>query len=368
MTSAAPAPAVNVFVVGTRAQLIKLAPVIVACEARGLSVLLLLSGQHKETMQDLVLEFGIRSPQEAAVEVGEHSTVLALLGWIPRAYAGLSGRLKALKRQHGKVNVVAHGDTMSTVLSALAARRRGIPVFHVESGLTSGKLFDPFPEELSRRIVFHLTDVALCPSAAATKLMRRYRCRAVDTGGNTIEDAVLLALRDRSASPYNGDRPYLVASLHRFQNIFDAHRLAFLVALLEQLAVRYRIHFVLHPATRKRLEAGGYLARLGATEGIVLTPRLGYRDFLVLAAGATCVLTDGGSNQEELAVLGVPTVVMRKHTERADGLGASAVMEGEVAGGIADYMQRGAFIALRRPPVLRTAMGPSERVAEELAR
>jgi UDP-N-acetylglucosamine 2-epimerase (non-hydrolysing) len=257
---------------------------------------------------------------------------------------------------------------MSTVLGALAARRRGIPVFHVESGLTSGKLFDPFPEELSRRIVFRLTDVALCPSASAAALMARYSCRSVDTGGNTIEDAVLLALRDRTSPSSDGGRPYLVASLHRFQNIFDSQRFSSLIDLLEQLAKHFRIHFVLHPATRKRLQAGGHLARLEAASGVSLTPRLGYRDFLTLAAGAACVLTDGGSNQEELAVLGVPTIIMRKHTERADGIGANAIMEGDVPGELADYLRDGGYQALRRAPTLRTAMGPSERVAEELAR
>src|SRR5688572_23603082 len=102
----ADAGSLSVFVVGTRAQLIKVAPVIVCCEQAGQEVLLLLTGQHKETMQDLVAEFGIRARQELAVAVSERSTVLSLLRWIPGALFGLARRLKALARQHPGLNVV----------------------------------------------------------------------------------------------------------------------------------------------------------------------------------------------------------------------------------------------------------------------
>jgi UDP-N-acetylglucosamine 2-epimerase (non-hydrolysing) len=359
----------SVFVVGTRAQLIKVAPVIVCCESAGQDVLLLLSGQHKETMQDLVAEFGIRSRQETAVTVSERSTVWSLLQWAPTAYCGLRRRLRELRKQYLEVNVVVHGDTLSTVLGALAAKSAGVKVCHLESGLSSGKLLDPFPEELTRRIVFRIADVALCPDTMTADYMRhRYRCQVVDTAGNTIVDAVMMAARQDSWMPGGADsRPYLVVSLHRFQNIFDSKRLHFLAHLIEVLAARYRIHFVLHPATRKRLESEGLLSRLSSTPNVNLSPRLGYQEFLRLASGAACVLTDGGSNQEELAVLGVPTVIMRRHTERLDGLGQNAIMEEGLGRGIVDYLLEGRFEALRRRSLVGNRFGPSQTVASFLA-
>lgn len=360
----------SIFVIGTRAQLIKVAPVIVACEQRALPVRLLMTGQHKDTMQDLIEEFGIKSPQEVAVEASERATIVSLLAWIPRALNALMQKLRPLQDARPASRVLVHGDTLSAVLGAIAARRCGIQVLHLESGLTSHRLFDPFPEELARRIVFRLADVALCPSAESAEHMRRsgYRCAVVDTGENTIVDSVMLATRRNAGSnTMAAPAPYLVASLHRFQNIFDRKRLDFLVSLLGEVSQRYPVHFVLHPATRKRLEAQGLTSSLGGYPNIHLLPRLGYAEFLRLAANAACVLTDGGSNQEELAVLGVPTIVMRQATERSDGLGANAIMESDVGLGLAAYIVYGEFERLRRTSRVRGTMGPSAIVAELLA-
>lgn len=356
----------QVFVIGTRAQLIKVAPVVVACESKGLQCTLLMTGQHHETMQDLIGEFGITSPQVPALPASEHATVHSLLRWLPAAYRGVSSQLAGIGSAGCSVDVLVHGDTLSTLVGAFAARRSGARVVHLESGLSSGKMFDPFPEEICRRLVFRMTDVAMCPNPAAAERMRRHRgVRVLDTGGNTIVDAV--ALTGAADVRRDADRPYLVASLHRFQNIYEAGRLRRLVDLIGALATRFPVHFVLHPATRGRLEKSGLLHRLEAAPAVSLSPRMGYRDFLRLAAGAACVLTDGGSNQEELAVLGVPTIVMRARTERPDGLGANAVMEGDIEGSLESFVLDGTFQSLRRDPAVMAGVGPSARIADFLA-
>jgi UDP-N-acetylglucosamine 2-epimerase (non-hydrolysing) len=163
-------------------------------------------------------------------------------------------------------------------------------------------------------------------------------------------------------------KPYLVASLHRFQNLYDAKRLETLVGLIVTIAERIPVHFVLHPATRKRLGKSGLAARLESAPGVRLSPRLGYRDFLRLAAGAACVLTDGGSNQEELAALGVPTIIMRERTERPDGLGENAAMEADIEGGAAAFVLSGQYVGLRRPVSVSGDLGPSQMIADFLAR
>lgn len=356
-----------IFAVGTRAQLIKLAPVVVACEKQGLEVVLLMTGQHHETMQDLVDEFGIRSPQVQAVQSAERSTISALLQWLPAAYRGIKRKIGELIE--GGLNqsyVLVHGDTLSTLIAAYAAKRCGASVVHLESGLSSGRLLDPFPEELVRRLVFRLTDIAMCPNVQAAEFMRRRGHREVlDTKGNSIVDAVRLTGAS-TATPGDGDG-YLLVSLHRFQNLYEAKRLRQLVELVENLAQARSVNFVLHPATRGRLASEGYLDRLSASGRIKLLPRMGYRDFIRLAAGATCVLTDGGSNQEELAALGIPTIVMRARTERPDGLGENALMESDVPGGVLRYVLDGGPEALRRPAMPLSEDGPSYRMARYFA-
>lgn len=355
-----------VFIIGTRAQLIKVAPVIVECEKREIPCTLLMTGQHLETMQDLLDEFGVRSKQVTATSAKEHATVLSLITWLPRAYIGIINRLKALRLESKRINVLVHGDTLSTVLGALAGRQVGACVVHLESGLTSNKIFDPFPEELSRRIVFRLSNIAMCPNPETAQHMRaKYpKCQSIDTGGNTILDAIKLTGISRTTR--NSQSNYIVASLHRFQNIYDKKRLTELIELLENIANTHPVYFVLHPATRKRLTKAGLSGRLEKHEGIKLLPRLGYSEFLRLAAESACVLTDGGSNQEELAALGVPTVVMRQTTERGDGLGKNAVMEGEISGGTLNYIKEKNYWELEASDKQSMTESPSSYIMAHL--
>lgn len=354
-----------VFVIGTRAQLIKVAPVVVACEKAGLPVTLLMTGQHQETMQDLIEEFGIRSAPVPAMRIAERATVGSLLRWLPAAYAGVSRHLRRMSSQ-SKLNVLVHGDTLSTLIGAIAGRRHGACVVHLESGLSSGRLFDPFPEEILRRLVFCFTDIAMCPNPVAVRRMReRRRPAVVDTGGNTIIDAV--SMSGAASVIADHTKPYFVVSLHRFQNLYDARRLKALVELIEQCGQLAPVHFILHPATRKRLVAEGLDERLRVAAQVNLSPRLGYGAFLRLAAGAACVLTDGGSNQEELAALGVPTIIMRERTERPDGLGVNALMEAEVPGGVATFLETRSYISLRREPSPQGGGSPSHRIVAVLA-
>src|SRR5690606_12479538 len=183
-----------VFIIGTRAQLIKVSPVVVECEKRNIPCTLLMTGQHLETMQDLLDEFGVTSQQLNATSAKEHATVLSLVTWIPRAYRGLKKHLKARTLEANSISVLVHGDTLSTALGALAGRQIGACVVHLESGLTSKKIFDPFPEELLRRIVFRLSNVAMCPDLESLQHMRaKYpKCQSIDTRGNTILDAIHL--------------------------------------------------------------------------------------------------------------------------------------------------------------------------------
>lgn len=355
-----------VFVIGTRAQLIKVAPVIVQCEQRGLPCTLLMTGQHLETMQDLLDEFGVQSRQVYATSAKEHATVLSLLSWLPKAYFGVTRHLKSLRATCRQLYVLVHGDTLSTVAGALAGRRAGAIVVHLESGLTSNKLFDPFPEEVSRRVVFRLSHIAMCPTPQTLQHMRIHypRCQSIDTGGNTILDAVRLAGVSRASR--GAEKDYVVASLHRFQNIYDTKRLSQLVDLLQAIARTHAVYFVMHPATRKRLAKSRLLTTLEEHTNIKLLPRLGYSDFLRLAAESSCVLTDGGSNQEELAALGVPTIVMRQTTERSDGLGANVIMEAELCNGVVSYITNKEYKTLERSSNTEHPSSPANKIISYL--
>lgn len=327
-----------VFIIGTRAQLIKVAPIIIECETRQYKCTLLMTGQHEETMQDLINEFGITSKPVAALPNKERATIFSLLTWFPQAYKGTLKQLQSLDTEIKKIDVLVHGDTLSTILGVIAGKMLGARIVHLESGLTSQYLFNPFPEEIIRRIVFHLCHIAMCPNEETFRYMQRKysHCLAIDTQGNTIIDAIRISGVHRKNNEHSS--PYLVASLHRFQNIYEKKRLNELVNILIDASKNHNIKFVLHPATRKRLDKTGLYKILESNKNIELIPRLGYKDFLKLSAEAACVLTDGGSNQEELATIGVPTIIMRQTTERTDGLGCNAIMEQAINGPISKYI------------------------------
>lgn len=310
----------NIFIIGTRAQLIKVAPVIKDFENSKLPVTFLLTGQHKDTMDDLIHEFGIISPARSLIKDKEHSSILSLLLWIPNIFIILLNILRKNKKSY----VFVHGDTLTTLLSTISAKFCGHKVVHLESGLTSKNILNPFPEEIIRRIVFKFTDIACCPSETdVTNMSKYHHIEIIDTKGNTILDSIQYL---NIGNNIIQEEKSLLVSLHRFQNIYSKERLNNITNMLINLNTEYKIYFVLHPATLKKLKSHHFLEELEKEKNIKLLPRMNYKNFLNLALSTNCVITDGGSNQEELAFFGHPTIILRQTTERTDGLNHNAIL------------------------------------------
>lgn len=315
---------------GTRAQLIKMAPVILELENRGWQHRLILTGQHKETMDQLLADFGIQTVPQRIYMGKEVSSISEVMPWFLGCLWRLWSDSKALfafgDRSDQSV-VLVHGDTFSTLLGALAGRLTGQRVAHVESGLRSFNVWHPFPEELTRLAVFRLAHLAFCPDDWAKSNLQGLQIVAVNTEGNTLLDALRVALAADKPLPLKPPQSgFGVVSLHRFENIFKKERLLTILDLVEEAATRYPLIFVLHPATRQNLEKFELLDRLVANERIQLCPRMGYFEFVGLLTRSLFVITDGGSNQEELSYLGKPTLLMRRATERHEGLGSNVVL------------------------------------------
>jgi len=319
-------------VIGTRAQLIKMAPVIREIERRNLPMNLIMTGQHQETMSSLLDDFDVAATPVWLHTGREISGLGQVIPWFSSCLRQLTSKaspLASIKTDVGDDVVLVHGDTFSTLLGALAARIKRMRVGHVESGLRSFNFFHPFPEELTRLAVFRLADIAFCPDAWSASNLKRYRLKVVDTQGNTLLDGLRSAL-NLGRMPPNPipEGAFGVVSIHRFENIFFKKRLARILDMLEDAATRYPLVFVLHPATRRNLTRDGHMERLAANPRFHLWPRMGYFDFVTLLNRSAFVITDGGSNQEELSYLGKPTLLMRQATERQDGLGANVVLSG----------------------------------------
>lgn len=315
------------FVIGTKAQLIKTAPVMRALKNRGIPYNYISTGQHHETIEDILRDFCLPGPDRILYNGPDIVSIPAMMCWSAHILLNTLKHRGSIFGEDRNGIVLIHGDTFSTILGALMAKAAGLKVGHIESGLRSFDIFHPFPEELTRLATFRLADVMFCPNEWAVSNVRRYRAEVVNTSGNTLIDALNMAVNHNfETMPPMPDYPFGIVSLHRSENILSKKALLRVVELVEKIAARHRLLFVLHKPTARRLQISGLLDRLRANPNIEFRPRYGYFQFISLLKHAMFVVTDGGSNQEECAYLGKPTLLLRKATERKEGLEEHCVL------------------------------------------
>jgi UDP-N-acetylglucosamine 2-epimerase (non-hydrolysing) len=300
-----------VYVVGTRPNFVKTAPVIAAMRARlpeGRHAIVH-TGQHYDRLMSEVFleELGVPAPDHM-LEVGS--------GTHAQQTARTMERLEPVLEAERPDLLVVPGDVNSTLAAVLTAVKMEIPVAHVESGLRSFDL--SMPEEVNRIVADRFGSHLFLHSKEAIGNLRaegigQERMHFV---GNTMIDT-LVALEDRIAAAGTAARldlspgSYLLVTLHR-PALVDGPLLAETVAQLSHLAREMPVVFPVHPRTRKMMEA----LDSDPPAGLLLTEPFGYLDFLSLLTDARAVLTDSGGIQEETTYLGVPCFTLRANTER----------------------------------------------------
>src|SRR6478672_8147690 len=298
-----------VYVVGTRPNLVKTAPVVGALRARlpeaGHTVVH--TGQHYDRLMSEVFfeELGMPEPDHM-LEVGSGSHA--------QQTARTMERLEPVLAAEEPDLVVVPGDVNSTVAAALTAAKMGIAVAHVESGLRS---FDrTMPEELNRIVADELSELLFLHSDEAVENLRAEGIadERMHFVGNTMIDT-LVALEDRFRSLGTAARlgvepgGFLLVTLHR-PALVDGPLLPHAMTELSALAGEMPVVFPVHPRTRKMI--GGDVT----SPGLMLTEPIGYLDFLSLMSDSRAVLTDSGGIQEETTYLGTPCFTLRDNTER----------------------------------------------------
>jgi len=307
-------------VVGTRPEIIKMAPVVRACLARAVPHLLIHTGQHYSFELDGVFfqELGL-PPAHRNLEVGSGSQSYQIA-------AVVSGIAPILEQERPDV-VLVEGDTNSVLAAALGANKCGIPVGHVEAGLRS---YDRrMPEEINRLLTDHLSDWLFAPTAGARQILlgEGVDARKIHVTGNTVVDELMLQ-RPRAERPELFERfgvergKFALATLHRAENVDVDQRLRSILAGLDAAgsALGLPVLAALHPRTSARMAALG----VAADRRVRALPPLGYLDFLGLHAGAALMLTDSGGLQEEACCLRVPCVTLRDNTERPESVAVGA--------------------------------------------
>lgn len=354
---------IHVFI-GTKAQYIKTAPLLRLMDTEGVSYRLIDSGQHGRLASGLRTELQVREPDVLLGSDRDVTSIPQAIGWSLKLASRLGSHRGVLQDVFGGDGgvCVVHGDTPSTLLATLMGRRAGLRVAHLEAGLRSHRLTHPFPEELIRVIVMKRSDILFAPDDVAAKNLAdlHVRGRVVHTSGNTSLEALEYSL---GREPRPGSGPAVVTS-HRVENLHHPRRLHLLVEVVERIADTHEVVFVLHDPTAATLAKSGADERLRRT-GVALMPLASHREFVGLLADAPFVITDGGSVQEECAILGVPTLLWRDRTERPDGVGDNVVVSGYDESQVASFLSNPERY---RRPFRRPAVRPSEKILDELLR
>jgi UDP-N-acetylglucosamine 2-epimerase (non-hydrolysing) len=313
---------------GTRPEAIKMAPLVKQLEAdQDVESIVCVTGQHRSMLTQVLDLFGILPNHDLALMTGNQT----LNGLASRIIASLDDVLEAEKPDR----VLVHGDTTTASAAALAAFHRRVPVGHVEAGLRTGDMEQPWPEEMNRRVVDVMSDLMFAPTASskANLAAESLQGRVIVTGNTVIDalfmttaridaDVALRAKLDENTPFLDSTKPVLLVTGHRRES-FGAGFAAICAALAE-LAKTNRVQIV-YPVHLNPNVSGPVREALGHTPNVHLIEPLDYLGFVRLMQRASIILTDSGGVQEEAPALGKPVLVMRDVTERPEAVAAGTV-------------------------------------------
>jgi UDP-N-acetylglucosamine 2-epimerase (non-hydrolysing) len=314
-TGSTAAPNLVLIFAGTRPECIKLAPVVRALGGHPeLSMLLVNSGQHRSAVRACLAEFGLKADVEL--------DALPALPNIAASHQHLRVELAAVVRRFDPDLVLVQGDTLTAYSAACAARDMSYRLAHLEAGLRTDAMLEPFPEEWFRRRIAKFAQIHFAPSRSAVEnlLAEGVDDCAVHHVGNTGIDSLQQVLdnSEHRLRRRQRVRNTVLVTLHRRAN-YDRNAAIVCDALIELASVRkhLRILFPVHPNPRVSATVRG---RLESHPSIDLVEPMRYQQFIDCAERAALIISDSGGIQEEAPHLGTPLLVPRRNTERPESI------------------------------------------------
>ena len=310
------------FVIGTRPEAIKVAPIILAMRAEGrMQPWLVNTAQQAHIVEQALQAFGVVADSTVALQ--------RTTGSMAELTSRLLPPLDALLAEIQPAAVVVQGDTSTAMIGALAAFWRQVPVVHVEAGLRSGRLDSPFPEEANRRIVDHISSLHLAPTEMSQANLAREGLAGdhVLVTGNTSVDAIRMMAS--ASTPFADPALEEIAASGRDLVLVTCHRreswgepLQDILSAVREVVERHPRAQVVFPVHPNPLVHDAVHAALGGVDRVHLCAPLSYPELARLLSISTLVLSDSGGIQEEAPTFGVPVLVLREVTERMEAVEA----------------------------------------------
>ena len=332
----------TLIIFGTRPEAIKLCPLVLHLQARPdeFTVRVCVTGQHRGMLDGVLDRFGVVPDFDLDVMTRNQS----LTGLTSKLLGGLE-RVVADERPEF---IIVQGDTTTTLAGALAGFYQSVPVAHVEAGLRTGDMRQPFPEEMNRIVTTRLSTLHFAPTQGACEnlLSEGISRDHITVSGNTGIDALLYArdhLETGEWTGYQGPLPpkgkaLILVTAHRRENIGDGMKR--ICEAIKQIAIRGDAEIVIpvHRNPKVRDVVEGHLA---GVDGVHLVEPLDYVAFVDVMRRSTFILTDSGGVQEEAPSLGKPVLVMRNKTERQEAVAAgTACLVGTETETICEHAER----------------------------
>lgn len=314
-------------VFGTRPDAIKMCPVVLELQRfpEKVSVVVAVTGQHREMLRQVLDVFHIQPKYDLDIMQAKQT----LTQITTRALEGLG---KIIEEECPDI-VLCQGDTSTTFVASLAAFYNKVAVGHVEAGLRTDNKYDPFPEEMNRRLTSVLADLHFAPTPMAEQnlLAEGIPASRISVTGNTVIDA-LLSVAERPSSfddlqlqglDLDGKRMILVTA-HRRENWGEP--MERICAAVKAIVERFQDTVVVFAVHKNPIVRDVVFPALGGLDRIHLIEPPDYVPFVHLLKKANIILTDSGGVQEEAPALGKPVLVMRKTTERPEGVEAGTAL------------------------------------------
>lgn len=342
--------------IGTVAELIKLLPVIIEFKEKNVHFKIIASGQNDiRKDSDLLKMAAIEHIDITLTNKRIKQTPMGLFVWTAQTF--ILGIIK-LHREFGipfrrkNTYAIVHGDTITTLLGTFITKFYGLKVAHVEAGLRSFDFKNPFPEEITRVIVSKLADTHLCPNQWCVDNLKNRHGKKVNTQYNTSIETLHMALKQHVHSDVlqkTNKRPYFIFLLHRNEHLADKEEFKRIVQYAISESEKMLCVFILHKPTKLVLENLGILDTIEHASTIIPVERLPYVEFMNVLKNCEFIITDGGSTQEESYFLGKPCLLIRKCTERIEGLDSNVVLSKNDMESIKTFRKN--YMQYRREPI-----------------
>ena len=303
---------------GTRPEAIKLAPVIKSFQAtEDFDTKVILTGQHKEMVAQVMNLFDLTANYDLDIMQPKQS----LNDITCRSLQGLE---KLYQEIHPEL-VIAQGDTTTAFAASLAAFYQQIPVGHVEAGLRTNNIYNPFPEEANRRLISQITQLHFAPTSLAVENLQKSDVTGdIHQTGNTVIDALLSVAKKNPPCDVEGldwqKHRVLLVTVHRRENWGEP--LQEIIAGLRLILAKFPDVAILLPLHRNPIVREPLQQNLGEHDRVFLTEPLDYQELVGAIQRCHLLLTDSGGLQEEAPSLGKPVLVLRETTERPEAVTA----------------------------------------------